>query len=360
MRGEARDAEVYVGVRLPDEKVTDMTSKEIIRRVVDFSGPERIGFSMTPYQGEPRLNDFVGAGPSEDPNFDEKRHERDGKPYWYDIWGNLWSKADPTHGGEVVEGALKDWSQLDNFGLPPLDDPARYENAARVFAEHPDTYCLGGLPGCAFNITRKIRRLDNFLADCALYPDDVRELNRRVNDLMVRMAELYAEAGADGITYCEDWGTQDRLMISPKMWKDLFLFTFERLFGRCQELGLDVWMHSCGYVYDIMDPLIGAGVAAFQFDQQSVYGGVERLNEEFGGRVVFHLPVDIQTVLQTRDKDIIEAEAKKMRHLLGGHNGGFVAKDYGDPAALGITDQEQQWAYEAWLEVMYYDEQPMS
>ena len=109
-----------------------MTSKETIRRVVDFSGPERIGFSMTPYQGQSRLNDFVGAGPSADPNFDEKRHERNGRPYWYDIWGNLWSKANPTHGGEVVEGALKDWSQLDSFELPPLDDPARYENAAKI------------------------------------------------------------------------------------------------------------------------------------------------------------------------------------------------------------------------------------
>jgi uroporphyrinogen decarboxylase len=332
-----------------------MTSREIIQRVVDFSGPERIGMNFSDYRGEPRLNDFINIGPAPDPDFDDRHHERDGKPYWYDMWGNLWSKANPAHSGEVVEGAIRDWSEFADFQLPPLDDPSRYEGAKKKRAEHPEMYCCGGLPGCGFNITRKLRRLDNFLADCALYPDHVRELNRRVNDLMVRMAELYAEAGADGIVYCEDWGTQDRLMIHPEMWKDLFLFTFEKLFGRCQELGLDVWMHSCGCVEDIIDPLIGAGVAALQFDQQSVYGGVEGLNERYGGRVVFHLPVDIQTILLTRDKDIIQTEARKARRLLGGYNGGFVAKNYTDHRALGISEDEQQWAYEAWCEVMYYE-----
>lgn len=331
-----------------------MTSNEIIRRVVDFSGPERIGMTFSALNGVPRMNDMFGAGLTADPDFDERRYEKDGKPYWYDIWGNLWSKADPKHSGEVVEGVIKDWSQLDSLELPPLDDPARYVRAKELFAQNPHMYRVGGIHGCAFNVSRKMRRMDVFLEDCALYPDHVRELNTRVNDLMIRMVELYADAGADAISYCEDWGTQDRLLVSPTMWKDLFLFTFERLFGRCKELGLDVWMHSCGCVESIMDPLIGAGVSAFQFDQQSPYGGIEGLNQRYGGRVVFHCPVDIQKVLQTRDKDTIQAYARRMRELLGAHNGGFVAKDYGDSAALGITPEEQNWAYEAWLEYMYY------
>ncbi|MFP3904728.1 MAG: uroporphyrinogen decarboxylase family protein [Armatimonadota bacterium] len=332
-----------------------MTSREIIRRVVDFTGPERIGFTFSPYQGEPRMNDFQGGPLAPDPNYQrEEFHDDRGMLCWFDEWGNKWGKVNPDHSGEVVEGAISDWSELDDFELPPLDDPTRYEKAAEIFADNPDMYCTGSLPGCAFNIARKLRRIDNFLADCALYPDHVKELNTRINDLMIRMCELWAEAGAQGIRYCEDWGTQDSLMINPSMWKDLFLFTFERLFGRCQELGLDVWMHSCGYVEDIMDPLIGAGVAAFQFDQPAVYG-IEHLGEKFGGRVVFHCPVDIQTVLQTQDKEIIQAEARRMRYVLGGFDGGFVAKDYPSYRALGITEEEQQWAYEAWLEVMYYD-----
>jgi hypothetical protein len=64
--------------------------------------------------------------------------------------------------------------------------------------------------------------------------------------------------------------------------------------------------------------------------------------------------VDIQKVLQTQDKPTIQAYAKCMRHLLGDQGGGFVCKDYGDWRALGITEDEQQWAYEAFLEVAAY------
>lgn len=331
-----------------------MTPRERIRRVIDFSGPDRIGMTFTQLNGEARLNDFTSASYTGDPDFDDRRHERDGKPYWYDVWGNLWSKADERHSGEVVQGVLQDWSQLDELQIPDFDNPARYERSRKIRHENPDAYCVGGLPACSFALARKMRRMDIYLEDCALYPDHVRELNRRVNDLVVSMAEQYAAAGVDAVFFCEDWGTQDRLLVSPKMWHDLFQFTFEKLIGRCQELGVDVWMHSCGMVEDIMDPLIECGVAAFQFDQQSVYGGLEGLARKFGGRVVFDCPVDIQTVLQTRDKDIIQAYARKARELLGGHNGGFVAKDYSDNAALGITAEEQNWAYEAWLECMYY------
>ncbi len=46
-----------------------MNSREIIRRVVAFDGPERIGFAFSGYQGEARLNDFHGGGAAADPNF---------------------------------------------------------------------------------------------------------------------------------------------------------------------------------------------------------------------------------------------------------------------------------------------------
>ena len=43
-----------------------MTSREIIRRVLEFGNPPRIGFAFSGYGGQERLNDFVGCGPADE------------------------------------------------------------------------------------------------------------------------------------------------------------------------------------------------------------------------------------------------------------------------------------------------------
>jgi hypothetical protein len=143
------------------------------------------------------------------------------------------------------------------------------------------------------------------------------------------------------------------LLVSPAMWRQLFLPSFERIVGHAHSRGIAVWMHSCGYLWEIIPDLISVGVDVLQFDQQENYP-LTRLADNFGGKATFWCPVDIQKVLQTQDKTVIQDYAKRMRHALGGNGGGFVCKDYGDWRALGITEDEQQWAYEAFLEVAGY------
>jgi hypothetical protein len=330
-----------------------MTSREIIRRVVAFDQPPRIGFAFSAHQGEPRRNDFHGGGPAPDPNFREEEWKEGDYLCTRDEWGNVWAKVDPRHSGEVIRGVIQSWEDLDRYTPPPLDDPARYAHLQESWTSSPDHYRLGGIPGCAFNVTRYMRGFEQFLLDCAAEPKQVRRLNDLVVDLVSRIVDIYAEVGADGLFFCEDWGTQDMLLMSPDMWRRLFLPGFERLISHAHEHGLTVWMHSCGYVWEIIPDLIAVGLDALQLDQQQNYP-VERLAEHFAGRITFWCPVDIQKVQQTQHKPTIQAYAKCMRHLLGDQGGGFVCKDYGDWRALGITEDEQQWAYEAFLEVAKY------
>ena len=325
-----------------------MTSREIIQRVLSRDDPPRIGFAFSPYDGQERLNDFAGGGPAPSPDFREKRWVDGPMEYWTDEYGNTWRRVTAvTKGGEVCKGALEDWSQLDTYELPDLDDPARYERLPEAFAGS-DKYRLGSLPGYPFNVARKIRRIDNYLADCAAEPDLVWELNDRVAKMLGAMIRIYADCGADGIVFCEDWGTQDRLLINPELWRKLFKPHFFELNDIAHSGGLRVWMHSCGYVFDIIEDLIETGVDVLQFDQPEVHG-IERLSERFHDRVTFWCPVDIQRSLQTGDKRQIQDAARKMVRLLG-EGGGFIAKNYGDTHSIAAKDEWEHWAYESFLE----------
>ncbi len=330
-----------------------MTSREIIQRVLAFDQPERIGFAFSPYRGEPRLNDLHWGGPAPDPGFVQEQWTEGNLLCSRDEWGNVWGKVDPRHSGEVVRGVIQSWEDLDSYTPPPLDDPARYAHLKEAWGNSQDMYHLGGFPGFAFNITRYMRGFEQYLLDCAAEPEQVNRLNDMAVSLVERIIDIYAEVGADGIFTCEDWGTQDMLLVSPEMWRKLFLPGFERIVSRAHDQGITVWMHSCGYVWEIIPDLIAVGVDVLQFDQQENYP-LQRLADHFAGKVTFWCPVDIQKVLQTRDKTTIQAYARRMRQLLGGQGGGFICKDYGDWRALGITEDEQHWAYEAFLEVAAY------
>lgn len=330
-----------------------MTSRENIRRVLAFDQPERIGFSFSPYQGQPRRNDFCTAGCGAPAGYQADTWTEGNFRCRKDIWGNVWATVDERHSGEVIRGAIQSWEDLDNYTPPALADPALYTGMKETWAQDPDRYHFGFFPGFAFNVTRYMRGFEQFLLDCASEPHQVRRLNDMVVDLVEQIIDLQAEAGADGIMTCEDWGTQDMLLVSPTMWRDIFLPSFERVVGRAHERGLAVWMHSCGYLWEIIPDLVAVGVDVLQFDQQENYP-LDRLAEHHAGKVTFWCPVDIQKVLQTQDKDTIQAYARRMREKLGGQGGGFVCKDYPDWRALGITEDEQQWAYEAFLEVAAY------
>jgi hypothetical protein len=94
------------------------------------------------------------------------------------------------------------------------------------------------------------------------------------------------------------------------------------------------FLHSCGYIVDILDDLIEIGLDVIQMDQQENMG-LDLLGERFGGRITFYSPVDIQYTMVRGSLDDIRAYARRMVETLGRPDGGFIPKWYGDPRGAG-------------------------
>ena len=327
-----------------------MQSREIVLRSLSFEGAPRIPMSLP----APYPHDFVSSGI--EPAADWKKSETwqaGRETRWRDEWGNVWARLGEVTHGEVAQGALQDWADLDSYVMPTFDDPSQYAKAGQVFAEHPERYRMGSLPGFPFAIMRYMRRMEVFLADLLLHPDRVRALADRVVDLLVGCMDNWARVGADGVFFCEDWGTQERLLVSPAMWRDLFKPDFARLCGAARARGLAVWMHSCGYIWDIIPDLIECGMSVLQLDQPGLFG-VDRLARNFGGRVHFWCPVDIQKVLPTGNLEVIDAFARDLVERIGrfGRDGGyagFIAGYYGSNDAIGVRPEWQDHACRAFV-----------
>ncbi|MFO7637074.1 MAG: uroporphyrinogen decarboxylase family protein [Clostridia bacterium] len=326
-----------------------MTPKEIIRKVVGFDSPPRIGHSYS----YGHHADIVGA------NFrtDEKEEYQWQNPSFFadaypgyadfngflkkDAFGNLWGKMwhDATGGGETLEGVLSSWDQLDDYAFPDWDNPERYLHLEEEIARNRDKYVTGWLVGFPFAITRNMRKLEIFLMDLILERERIDKLHEKCVCMLEGMIDNYGRLGVDAVFFCEDWGTQDRLLISPAMWRDIYKPIFKRLCGRAHRHGMKVFMHSCGYIYEILDDLIESGVDVLQLDQPGLMG-LDRLAEKIAGRATLFSSCDIQRVLPTGDKALIEEHARQLVEKFH-RNGGFIAKDYGDYRTIQV---EQEWA----------------
>ena len=326
-----------------------MSSRDIVLNSLTFKNSPRIPMSLpSPYpndflHGSYRLKDSKATGWY---TIEGGREER------IDEWGNTWRRFKGISKGEVCKGVLESLDKVKEAELPALDDYRNYKEVEEEFSNNKKKFKIGSLPGFAFNITRKMRKLDQYLMDLVLDKNKVAILNARVNDFLEKAIKNYAKAGADAIMFCEDWGTQKGLMINPNLWREIFKGGFRRLCNVAHQESLYVFMHSCGKITVIIPDLIECGIDVLQFDQPKIHG-IKKL-AEYSGKVTYWCPADIQNTLQTKDEKVIENDVREMVEKLGGKGGGFVAGYYADNEFIGLEPKWQDVACRAFVKYGNY------
>ena len=315
-----------------------MTEREIIISNIENRG-DAIGMVFTNRDG--RLHDFSGSSCHH--GIETPEWEDGGFLYSKDIWGNTWYRIQGmSKGGEVFKPILESWSDLDNLELPDLDNPAHFTYARELGASDTSKFKSGFMPGWTFASCRYMRKMEIYFMDLIADRDYIDVLHDRVTSLFEGVIDRFGEAGMDGVMFCEDLGVQDRLLMSPDMWRDIFKPLYERLTSRAHAHGMKVIQHSCGYNYDLVDDLCEAGIDCLQFDQPAVYDMPALAAKLKSHGVGLYSPCDIQKVLPTGDKELIERETKR---IVDTFKGGFIAKDYGDLHGIGVELEWDEWAY---------------
>jgi uroporphyrinogen decarboxylase len=167
-------------------------------------------------------------------------------------------------------------------------------------------------------------------------------LKALINRFASKQAEsirLLADVGCDGVMFYDDWGLQDRLMVSPELIEEFFMPYYRANWGLAQELGLDTWMHSCGYIIDILPVFAQAGLNVIQMDQQENIG-LENLARKAGGQIAFWCPVDIQKTMTEGSTEDIENYVARMLNTIGNFNGGLISMAYTTPEDIGHSPEK--------------------
>jgi len=297
-----------------------MTSRERVKRILNFETPDRFAYNFP----EPFGSDFNSTSP--DPSPDKRL--RQGK----DLWGCIWQGFDYTNLGEVTDSPLKNWDDFHKLTIPSLDMEGQWDRAKAARAVAPDKYIIG-MGVSLYERVHFVRGLENTWCDILEEPENLSKFINLLADMNIEILHRYAEYGIDGIMNLDDWGLQNRLMIDPAAWRRLWKPAYKRVYSAAKSLGLSTWLHSCGYIVDIIDDLIEIGLDVLQLDQQENMG-LENL-QQFRGQVTFYTPVDIQAVMPKGDTDEIRMYCRKMFESLGTKAGGFIPCWYSDPIGAG-------------------------
>ncbi len=302
-----------------------MSPRDVVRKTVRFQGADRIPYALAGAYG----SDFAGVGMTPSPD----ARPRSG----VDEWGCVWENIGVSNLGEVKHPALTDWTGWDTLSIPDIRDPKRWAQLEGARDRAGERFLMAS--GISlYERAHFVRGLENAWIDIHTEPERLARLIDVLVDMNLYAIERYAETGVDGYMWCDDWGLQHGLMISPESWRELWKPRYARVYEAAHAAGLLTFLHSCGDITSILDDFIEIGLDVIQMDQQENMG-LESLGEQFGGRIAFWCPVDIQATMARGTTDEIRAYCRKLVTTLGRPNGGFIAKYYGDPAGAGHTQE---------------------
>jgi uroporphyrinogen decarboxylase len=314
----------------------DLTSREIVKRCIEFRGPPRIAmhFEVDPVKSRvwPET-DFGFAAYGSDPNF------YPGQP-GADEWGVVKVSLDPMGQG-IGEAKVfplgGGWQLLDAYAFPDFANPARYIGLTeKVAALHVQgKYVYGDIPSLML-LPSDLRGMENWLTDHLLERENLCHLLDRIVETRLTIIDQYARSGMDGAITWDDMGTNESVFVRPQLFREIYL----------HERGMHFLHHCCGQVREYMDLFIEGGCDVIQLDQPELMG-IDWLGEHYGGRICFWNCVDIQQTMPTGDLQAINNEAHRQVWRLGNFGGGFMVKAYQQPMAIGISVETSEAQYRA-------------
>lgn len=310
-----------------------MTKKEVVIRTVHMqNSPE------TPLFFQNRDLDksyFVVTGYVADPAFVPKTKGEN-------EWGIIWRTLNETLGQPDFCPLEESWDLFENYKAPNPNIEERYKYIQPAIDNNPDRYIVANLGITGFNMATFLRGFANFLEDLYVEPEKADALLDMVFGFEEEVIKNFCKFDIDAVSFFDDWGTQQNLIISPEMWREVFKPRYKRQFDLIHSYGKDVFFHSCGQVEAIIPDLIEIGADILNLNQPDLFG-VETLGEKYGGKVCFCCPIDHQKMLKASRQDIFDY-VKRLKKSLG-QNGGFIGniEDYricgmGDETYHDIVD----------------------
>jgi len=330
-----------------------MNSRELVRRTLAFDSPARIPrhLWLLPWAEEKypdiveRLHKDFPDDIVDAPAVYKKPLGMVGDRYssrvYVDEWGCTFDNLQSGAIGIVRKPLIKDWKDLEDFQGPEavlsLD-----KEAVNTFCKESDGFVLMGTVVRPFERLQFIRTMEQALIDLVEQPPELFELLNRIHEHYCKEIEVWASTDVDAVALMDDWGTQRAMITSPEIFRQVFKPMYQDYAEIGRHHGKHVFMHSDGYITDIIPDLIEVGVEAL--NSQVFCMGVKELGERFKGKITFWGEIDRQQLLPHGSRQDIEQAVHEMWNYLYADGGVIAQCEFG----LEAKPENVRIVFETW------------
>ena len=309
-----------------------MLSKEEVRAAIRFQSPPRPPRAFTKWWGEglgeqygdqlsrfDKYEEDVVVVPFPCPSF----AEREDGFYW------RLPKIDRKQKvGHDANAALPSWDDLPALleNLPDTTAPGLFDDAKRIAdAAHAEgKYVLMHHWTLMYERIWTFRGMENLLMDYYDYPDEVHALHRAVADTEIKLLlRAIHEVNPDGYMLSDDLGGQKSLMMSPETFREFIKPYYAEIWGLARKHDVDVWLHTCGNVTEIIGDLIECGLSVIHPIQKCTMDWNDVANK-WKGKIAFLVGMDVQNTLINGSPEDVRREVRLMRDTFDSPEGGFL------------------------------------
>lgn len=219
-------------------------------------------------------------------------------------WGVhiIWPEGEPgpfpLHGPQYdVITDITNWRDTVEPNTPdPQSIPdADWEGTYKLLSKIDRNDCFVS-PFSANGIFEKLHYfmgMENTMINMYEEPEATHDLIDYITDWMIEVAkETCRRYHPDAIFQHDDWGSQDRLLMSPEMWREFFKEPYKRLYDFWKkECGAQIVIHhSDSYVADLVPDMIDIGIDIHQGTVTE--NNIPELIKKYGDRISFHGGLD--------------------------------------------------------------------
>jgi len=211
---------------------------------------------------------------------------------------------------------------LDNLKLPDLNVSDRFYKLKNDIERWKNKYVIGAGVSTLFRKGWLLCGFKQFLE--ALYTD--RKFIEKLLDILMEFYTnqicKYIEAGVDIIQFGGDLGTEKSLMISPKLWREIFKPRFKYMISNNKKEGVFFYLHSDGNISEIIPDLIEIGINILNPIQPECMEPKE-IKAKYGNKIILHGTMSLQRTFSHGTLEDIKNEVTN-RIKDCGYNGGLV------------------------------------
>ncbi len=191
--------------------------------------------------------------------------------------------------------------------------------------DYKDEYWIVGVTVTTiFETAWALRGLEKIMMDFATDPDLAERLLQIPYQYHLTAAEKLVEMGVDMIWIGDDVGSQENMMLSPRMWRKFFKPKMAEFIASLKAINPDVKIayHSDGNIYKIIPELIEIGLDVLNPIQPASMDPAQ-IKKDFGNKLCFWGTIDEQYTLPFGSAAEVEAEVRQRLETVG-KDGGLI------------------------------------